>query len=44
MPYKYEKRGNKWTKINKLTGKVISRHRTKKLAIASSRAYYAKNK
>ena len=44
MPYKYEKHSNKWVKINKNTGKVVSHHKTKKLAKASAKAYYAKKK
>lgn len=42
MPYRIQKRGTKWAKINKLTGKVVSRHNTKKLAQKSVRAYYSK--
>lgn len=41
MPYKIKKQGNKWVKINKETGKVVSHHDTKEKADASVRAYYA---
>lgn len=41
MPYKIKKQGDKWVKINKETGKVVSYHTSKAKALASIRAYYA---
>lgn len=45
MPYRVEHRprkdGRDWAKINKRTGKIVSRHRSKAKAQASIRAYYA---
>lgn len=45
MPYRVEyrptKEGKNWAKINKHTGRVVSRHRSKQKALASIRAYYA---
>ena len=41
MPYNIKKQGDKWVKINKETGKVVSHHDSKEKAEASVRAYYA---
>jgi RNase P protein component len=41
MPYEIKRQGRWWVKVNKESGRVVSRHRTKRLAQASVRAYYA---
>jgi len=41
MPYKIVKRGNEYVVINKKTGKVKGRHKTKEQAERHLRALYA---
>jgi len=41
MPYEIKKRGNEWVVINKKTGKVKGRHKTKEKALRQLRALYA---
>ena len=41
MPYSIKKQGDKWVKVKKDTGEVVSHHDTKEKALASIRAYYA---
>jgi len=41
MPYEIKKRGNEWVVINKKTGKIKGRHKTKEKALRQLRALYA---
>lgn len=40
MPYKVEKRGNKFATVSKITGKVKGIHETKEKAMAQMRLLY----